>query len=286
MGVQRLFGEHLALLQHELIQMRQGGRIETDGIFHQQDNLHPHACRVVGGVHLVLDEFDDGKQQLGIAQPAEHIVDGAQILVGYPLGNLAGEWCQDDNRDVRVARLDFRRRGENIPVIHVRHTDNQLEITVLQLRQRLILGRHLREAGRIAQTERRIFVENLFVHTPIVFQHKGVVFRRDKQHIINALIHQIGKRGVFKHQILKIRYSAHVCIRSYLTAPNVEKKTIQQTVFRRVNRNTPKVVRFSLRPTEGTPACAIFCMYIHILITRKRRDKEFKKYICAFEYYS
>ena len=163
---------------------------------------------------------------------------------------------------------------------------DECEITVLQLRQRLILSRHLREAGRIAQTERRIFIENLFVHTPVVFQHKGVVFRRDKQHIINALIHQIGKRGVFKHQILKIRYSAHVCIRSYLTAPNVEKKTIQQTVFRRVNRNTPKVVRFSLRPTEGTPACAIFCMYIHILITRKRRDKEFKKYICAFEYYS
>ena len=40
MTVQRFLCKHLALFQDEFIQMGQSGRIETDGVFHQQDDLY------------------------------------------------------------------------------------------------------------------------------------------------------------------------------------------------------------------------------------------------------
>ena len=86
--VQCLLGEHLALLQDELIEVRQCRGVETDRVFHQKDDLHPYALRVVGRIHLILYQLDDGQEQLRVAQPTEHIVDCAQILMGDALRHL------------------------------------------------------------------------------------------------------------------------------------------------------------------------------------------------------
>ena len=84
MTVQCLLGEHLALLEHELIKMRQGGRIETHRILDQHDDLHTDTLRIVWRVHLILNQLNDGEQQLRVTQPAEHIVNSAQVLIGHP----------------------------------------------------------------------------------------------------------------------------------------------------------------------------------------------------------
>lgn len=151
MVVQRLFSKHLALFQYKFIQMRQSRRIETDGIFHQQDNLHTDTGRIVRRIHLVLDQLDYGEQQLRISQPAEHIVDRTQIFIGNPLGYLFREWGEDYDRYIGVMNLDLRRRRKDIAVIHIRHADDQFEVTVFQLSQCLLLCRHLCETRRVTK---------------------------------------------------------------------------------------------------------------------------------------
>ena len=86
--VKRLLGKHLALLQYKLIQMRQSGRIETDRIFHQQNDLHAYTLRIVGRIPLIFNKFNNSQQQFGIPQPTEYIVDRTQVFIGYTFGIL------------------------------------------------------------------------------------------------------------------------------------------------------------------------------------------------------
>ena len=47
--------------------------------------------------------------------------------------------------------LYLARRSEYIPVIHIRHADDQFEVTVFQLSQCLLLCRHLCETRRVTK---------------------------------------------------------------------------------------------------------------------------------------
>ena len=81
MRVQGLGRETLRLSQNIIIKVRQDGRVETDVILHQQDHLHTRLVDIVLNVHLVLQQLDDRHDEVGIAQPAEHIVEHRHILV-------------------------------------------------------------------------------------------------------------------------------------------------------------------------------------------------------------
>ena len=71
-GIERLGRKFETLLEHELIEVGQNGAVEADIVLHQENHLH--ACfHVMLKVHLVLDQLDDGQEQVGIAEPAEHI---------------------------------------------------------------------------------------------------------------------------------------------------------------------------------------------------------------------
>ena len=105
--------------------------------------------------------------------------------------------------------LDLARSGKDVSIIHVRHTDNQLKVTISQLVQRLLFGRYLRKTRGITKAQRGIFIKYLLVDAPIVLQHESIIFSRNKQYIIYTLIHQIGERSVPKHQVFQIRNTAH-----------------------------------------------------------------------------
>ena len=81
MGVQGLRREPLRLGEDIVIEVWQDGRVETDVILHQQDHLHTRLLDIVLNVHLVLQQLDDRHDEVGIAQPAEHIVEHRHILV-------------------------------------------------------------------------------------------------------------------------------------------------------------------------------------------------------------
>ncbi|OAV73964.1 hypothetical protein Barb7_02621 [Bacteroidales bacterium Barb7] len=105
--------------------------------------------------------------------------------------------------------LNLLGSGEHVSVVHVRHTDNQLEAAAVQLGKCLILTRNLRKAGGIAQAQRSVFIEYLFVHPPVVLQHEGIVFGGNKQYIIDTLIHQTCKGSIPQHKGFEIGDAAH-----------------------------------------------------------------------------
>ena len=193
--VQGFRRELQALLQHETVEVGQDGGIETDGILHQQNHLHARR-HVVLQVHLVLNQLDDGKQQVRVAQPAEHIVENGEVHVFHALAYAVAERCQDDNRYHRILHLDAPRDVEHIIVVRARHTYNQVEGGLAQLLFRLFLGSHLEETRRIAQPQLHILVENLLFHPPVVLQHERIIRIGNQQHVENPPLHQVHEVGV------------------------------------------------------------------------------------------
>ena len=73
-GVECLRGEALALGEDKAVESGQQRRIEAYAVLHEQNHLHACLGNVVFKVHLVLYQFYDGQNQVGVAQPAEHIL--------------------------------------------------------------------------------------------------------------------------------------------------------------------------------------------------------------------
>ena len=73
--VQCLLQELIALLQYKFIQFRQIGGIVPDGIFDQQNGLHSDFQDIIVRILLVLEQFDDGQNQISVSVPAEYEID-------------------------------------------------------------------------------------------------------------------------------------------------------------------------------------------------------------------
>ena len=87
MGVQCFCREVLRLLQDIIIEVGKHGGVEADVVLHQEYHLHAGLLDVVLDVHLVLNQFDDREDEVGIAQPAEHIVENRQVFMLDTLGD-------------------------------------------------------------------------------------------------------------------------------------------------------------------------------------------------------
>ena len=132
MGVQRLGGEVLRLRQDVVIQVGQHGGVEPDIVFHQHNHLHTRLLDVVLDVHLVFYELDDAQDEVGVAQPAEHVVEDGHVLVLYALGDAVREGCQHHTRHVGSHHLHVARYGEGVVVGIARHADHQVDVGGLQ----------------------------------------------------------------------------------------------------------------------------------------------------------
>ena len=129
--VERLSGKQETLLEHEIVEARQDGRIESDGVLHKHDHLHSR-LDVVVEIHLVLNEFDDGEEQFCVAQPAEHILKYGKVLILHPLCDAMAEWGEDHNRDFLVFRLDFASDVEHVAASGSRHADDEFKSGAFQ----------------------------------------------------------------------------------------------------------------------------------------------------------
>ena len=87
MGIQCLRSKTLALSQNITVQIRQHRRIESDRVFHEQNHLHARLLNIVLQIHAVFYQLDDREYQVGIAKPAEHVVEDTHILVLHTAGN-------------------------------------------------------------------------------------------------------------------------------------------------------------------------------------------------------
>ena len=149
--IQGFSRELLTLLQHELIQIRQNRRIETNAILHQKNQLHTDFLHIVFQIHLVFYQFDNRHQQVGIAQPTEYIFKRTQIFIDNPFGNTMAKRSQDHDRNMLVFLFDMATDVETVIIPRARHTNHQVERHIFQLRQCFLLCGYLRETRRITQ---------------------------------------------------------------------------------------------------------------------------------------
>ena len=61
---------------------------------------------------------------------------------------------------------------------------------------------NLCETGRVAQGERSVFIEYLFVDAAIVFQHEGVIRIGYQKDVENAPCHEVGKLCVLEIELV------------------------------------------------------------------------------------
>ena len=197
--IERLGSKEKTLLQNKLVEVGKNRRIEADGVLHEHNHLHA-ARNVVLQVHFVLYEFDDRQEQVCVAQPAEHIFEDAQVLMLHALRDAMTERREHHNRDVRVVHLDVASNVEHIVVVRAWHTNHQFEARLPQLLLSLLLRSNLEEARRIAKPQLGVFLKNLLIHAAVVLKNEGIVGIGNEQHIEDAPLHHVNKRGVVEHE--------------------------------------------------------------------------------------
>lgn len=104
--VEGILEEFCVLQQDQLVELGQVGRVETYRVLDEQDGLHAAVGDVLLGVHFILDQLDDGHDQVGIAVPAEDVVEPRAILLLQTAVDVLREGGEQRDRDLGVAFLD------------------------------------------------------------------------------------------------------------------------------------------------------------------------------------
>ena len=203
-GIECLGGEAVALLEYVAVEIGQYGGIEPDAVLDEQYDLDAGLAYVVVDVHLVLNELDDREDEIGVAEPAEDVVEDGEVLVLHAARDAVGERREHDAGYVRRESLDGACHVEGVVVGVARHTDDQVDVGGLQRLARLFRRAHLRERRRIAQAEVHILVEDFFVNPPVVLKHEGVVGIGNYQDVEDAARHEIDERHVFQIKVIPL----------------------------------------------------------------------------------
>ena len=202
-------GEVETLLQHELIEFRQNGRVETYAVFYKKNHLHTHFLHVVLQVHLVFDELDDGQQQVGIPQPAEDVFENAEVFVLHAGRDAVTEGGEHHQRQFLVAVLDGAGNVEHVRRVGTWHDDDEVKIVDRKVGIGLVFCGYQCEARRIAQSQRCIFVEKLFFDASVILKHEGIVGVGDEQHVEDALENQVYIVGILEIKLVEFQSAEH-----------------------------------------------------------------------------
>ena len=123
-GVQGFSGEVSRLLEHEFVQVGQDGGVEADRVFDQHDHLHADRLDILADIHPVFHQFDDGQQQVGVAQPAEHVIDGRGVGMDQVLGHFTRKGSEQHDGDAGILVFDTLGNLERFHAFVARHVDN------------------------------------------------------------------------------------------------------------------------------------------------------------------
>ena len=213
MGVQGLGREVLALLQDELVEIGQDGRVEADVVFDDENHLHTR-LHVMLQIHAVFHQLDDGDEQVGVAQPTEDGLEDAQIDVLHTRRDAVAEGREHDDGHGGMVALERRGDVEHVVVGRRglgRHTDDEVDAARLHDAVGLVLRIGLKETRREAQAQLGILLEDFFVDTAVVFQHERVIRIGHNQHIADAPLHQVNELSVMK---LELHFSVGLSFKS------------------------------------------------------------------------
>ena len=186
-----IFQELTILQQHKFVDRGQVGRVVADRVLDQQNRLHATLQNILVGIHSVLDELDDGDDQVGIAVPAEDVVESRAILLLDTAIDILREAGQQHHGHLRIALLDDAREGKHVGLTHVVHRQNEVETTLrLQSLQRLRGRTDARQRGRVAHIEVHILLVDLRFDAAVLFEDIAVVAATYEQDFVDSVAHK------------------------------------------------------------------------------------------------
>ena len=199
--VEGVLDELGVLQQDEFVELGQVGRVEADRVLDEQDGLHASFADVLGGVHLVLDELDDGDDELRVAVPAEDVVQSRAVLLLYPAVDVLRKGGQQRHGDIPMALLDDAGEGEDVGLAHVVHGEDEVE--------RIVAGERLERFGRRADACERggirevqvdILLVDLRFDVPVLLEDVAVVAAAHEQDFVNPVFHEpVGEPAAVGH---------------------------------------------------------------------------------------
>ena len=169
MAVEGFLGKILTLLEDIVVEVGQDGTVEAHGVFYQEYHLHACLPDIVLQVHLILYELDDGEDEVGVAQPAEYVIEDAEVFVLHTLGDAVGERGEYHAVDIRELALDIARHIEGIVVGIARHTDDEVDDGGAQYLGCLFGGRYLGEGWGVTESQLHILIIYLLLDASIIF---------------------------------------------------------------------------------------------------------------------
>jgi len=201
--VEGLGREYLRLFQHELVEVGQYRGVEAHRVFDQHDNLHAR-LGVFFDVHLVFKQLDDSQQQVGISQPAEHVVDAAEVLFFESPRYLPGKGGEQHDGYVGVVVLYLLGLFVGLAVFGIGYGDDEVKPFGRQLLEGIFEVVYLGYAGRRTQVERGVFKEYLLLDAAVFFEYERIVVGGNQQHVEDAFLHEVGKRGIFEIELFDV----------------------------------------------------------------------------------
>ena len=123
------FLEELAALgEHNLVEFGKIVRVVADRVLHQKNALDAYLEHVVVSVRRILKQFDDRKDKIGVAVPAEHEVHARTRRLQHPLPHRLGVMDQENERDAPTFFLKLGRKREYSFVLLVEHADDHVHL--------------------------------------------------------------------------------------------------------------------------------------------------------------
>ena len=128
------------------------------------------------GVHLVLDELDDGNDEVGGVVPVEIEVDGAAVVLLDAVVHLLAE-CREEY-DRAVGLQAFGLLGKLPDLVAAGAVDDGYEVKAfaqMHFHERFVRGLSPYDSRRVAQVKLGILLCYLHVYSSVFLQGKAVV---------------------------------------------------------------------------------------------------------------
>ena len=179
------------LVENDIVERRQIGRVVAHGILDQQYSLYAAAEDIVVGVHLVLEKLDDGDYEVGGVIPAEDTVDIGSIRLRYLAEYLLGVAAEQHHRHPGAAGFRFVGEGKHVELADIVHREREVELLPrFEKRERFERGLYPDDGRRVAQVELEVVRRDERLDVAVFFERVAVVVVADKEDPSDPALHQ------------------------------------------------------------------------------------------------
>ena len=186
------FYQRLGLAQDDLVEHREVARVVANGVLYKEDDADLAGTGVVLDVAQILDIFDHGDEELGVAVPDEDAVDRLEFRPAGVQPREAGVvGGQQEDGDVRPDGLHFSGESERAFEFYPRHDDDQVVDARTEEVQRGFRGVGAVDAGHGAEVELEIFAVDLFGEDAVGFDDEGIVEASDQEDFAHPPAHEV-----------------------------------------------------------------------------------------------